>query len=213
MKIKVCGLRDKENIKAVTALSPDYLGFIFYGLTPRFVGDFPKENLEGISSTIIKTAVFVNESAENISALIDKYKFDAIQLHGNEGPEICALFKGRVKVIKAFGLSEDFDFEQLYAYADHVDFFLFDTKTNIHGGSGLSFDWSILDKYELDIPFFLSGGLSLDNLDEVKNITHPQFYGVDLNSKFETGPAMKDIDKLEKAFALIKQIDTNEIRS
>ena len=170
-------------------------------------------NLEGITSTIIKTAVFVNETAENIDALIDKYNFNAIQLHGNEGPELCALFKGRVTVIKAFGLNEDFDFEQLYAYADHVDFFLLDTKTNIHGGSGLSFDWGILDKYELDIPFFLSGGLSLENLDEIKNITHPQFYGVDLNSRFETEPAMKDIKKLEKAFALIKQIDTNEIRS
>ena len=213
MKIKICGLRDKENIKAVAALSPDYIGFIFYGLTPRFVGDFPIVNLEGITSTIIKTAVFVNETAENIDALIDKYNFNAIQLHGNEGPELCALFKGRVTVIKAFGLNEDFDFEQLYAYADHVDFFLLDTKTNIHGGSGLSFDWGILDKYELDIPFFLSGGLSLENLDEIKNITHPQFYGVDLNSRFETEPAMKDIKKLEKAFALIKQIDTNEIRS
>jgi len=213
MKIKVCGLKDKENIKAVAALAPDYMGFIFYGLTPRFVGEFPLENLDGISSTVIKTAVFVNETAENISALIDKYKFDAIQLHGSEGPELCALFKGRVKVIKAFGLSADFDFEQLNAYADHVDFFLFDTRTNIYGGSGQSFDWAILDNYELDIPFFLSGGLSLDNLDEVKNITHPQFYGVDLNSRFEISPAMKDIDKLEKAFALIKQIDTNEIRS
>jgi phosphoribosylanthranilate isomerase len=213
MKIKVCGLRDKKNIKAVAALSPDFMGFIFYGLTPRFVGDMPVENLENIPSAIIKTGVFVNETTKNISAAIDKYKFDAIQLHGNEGPELCALFKERVKVIKAFGISEDFDFEQLYAYADHVDFFLFDTKTKIHGGSGESFDWSILDKYELDIPFFLSGGLSLDNLDEVKNISHPQFYGVDLNSRFETEPAMKDITKLEKAFALIKQIDTNEIRS
>jgi len=213
MRIKVCGLRNKENIEAVAVLSPDYMGFIFYGLTPRFVGDFPLENLDNVPSTIIKTAVFVNETAENISAIIDKYKFDAIQLHGSEGPEICALFKGRVKVIKAFGLNEDFDFEQLYPYADHVDFFLFDTKTNIHGGSGKSFDWSILNKYELYIPFFLSGGLSLDNLDEVKNITHPQFYGVDLNSRFETSPAIKDIEKLEKAFALIKQIDTNEIRS
>ncbi len=213
MKIKVCGLRDKENIKAVAALAPDYMGFIFYGLTPRFAGDMPVENLDGIPSTLIKTGVFVNETAENIKAAIDKYKFSAIQLHGSEGPDLCALFKGQVKVIKAFGLSEDFDFEQLYAYADHVDFFLFDTKTKIHGGSGESFDWSILDKYELDIPFFLSGGLSLDNLDEVKHISHPQFYGVDLNSRFETAPAMKDIDKLEKAFALIKQIDTNEIRS
>lgn len=212
MKIKVCGLRDRENIKGVAALEPDYMGFIFYGLTPRFVNNMPVENISDLPSAIIKTAVFVNETTENISATIDKYKFGAIQLHGSEGPELCAIFKGRVKVIKAFGLNEDFDFDKLYAYADHVDFFLFDTKTAIHGGSGQAFDWSILDNYELDIPFFLSGGLSLDNLDEVRNITHPQFYGVDLNSRFETEPAMKDIEELKKAFGIIKHID-NEIRS
>src|ERR1700754_4210221 len=103
MKIKVCGLRDKENVKAVAALNPDYMGFIFYGLTPRFVGDLPIENLSNLPSTIIKTAVFVNESAENVNAIIDKYKFDAIQLHGDESPAFCALFKGKITVIKAFG--------------------------------------------------------------------------------------------------------------
>ena len=99
---------------------------------------------------------------------------------------------------------EGFDFETLNAYADKVDFFLFDAKTDIYGGSGNTFDWAVLDKYKLDIPFFLSGGLNLDNLDEVCSIDHPQFYGVDLNSKFEIEPGLKDIDKLKKAFEILK---------
>jgi phosphoribosylanthranilate isomerase len=207
MKIKVCGLKYPGNIAQVAKLSPDYMGFIFYDKTPRFVGDLSVPALKKIPAAITKTAVFVNEDVENIKALIGKYKFGAIQLHGNEGPEVCALFKGDVKVIKAFGLNDGFDFEQLYAYADHVDFFLFDAKTDLYGGSGQSFDWGILDNYELDIPFFLSGGISLDNLEEIKNIKHPQFYGVDLNSKFETAPGIKNVEQLNEAFALIKQFD------
>ena len=213
MKIKVCGLRNPENIKAVAALSPDYMGFIFYGPSPRFVDNLHAESLADIPSSVYKTAVFVNENAETISKLIDKYHFDAIQLHGSEQPDFCHPFRNKVKVIKAFGLDNNFDFGQLKAYANKVDFFLFDTKTVIHGGSGKTFDWSVLNKYELDVPFFLSGGISPDNLDEIKNISHPQFYGVDLNSKFETAPGMKDINKLEKAFEIIKQNITDELRS
>jgi phosphoribosylanthranilate isomerase len=207
MKIKVCGLRDQENIAQVAELGPDYMGFIFYDKSQRFVATLSAAALNKIPATINKTAVFVNESSENMEALINKYNFDAIQLHGDESPALCALFKGRVKVIKAFGLNTDFDFGQLYPYVDHVDLFLFDTKTDIYGGSGKIFDWDILDKYELDIPFFLSGGLSLDNLGEIENIKHPQFYGVDLNSRFETGPGIKNINELAEAFALLKQFD------
>jgi phosphoribosylanthranilate isomerase len=207
MKIKVCGLRDPQNMEQVAALIPDYMGFIFYGSSPRFVADVPAETLNALPASIGKTAVFVNESAENINALIDQFKFDAVQLHGNESVEFCSEFKGRVKVIKAFGLNNDFDFEQLNAYVDKVDFFLFDTKTDIHGGSGKTFDWGILDKYQLGIPFFLSGGISLENLEEIKKIIHPQFYGVDLNSRFETAPGIKNIEKLKVAFNAIKQFD------
>lgn len=212
MKIKVCGLREAENIKAVTALRPDYIGFIRYDRSPRYAGDLDATVLNSLPETIIKTGVFVNESADNIQQLIDQYNLTAVQLHGNESADFAASFKNKVVVLKAFGVDSYFDFGQLENYVNKVDFFLFDTKTVMHGGSGESFDWKVLDNYKLDVPFFLSGGLSLDNLEEVKNIKHPQFYGVDLNSRFETSPGMKDIEKLKKAFALIKYTE-NEIRS
>ena len=212
MKIKVCGLRDADNIKAVAALEPDYMGFIFYNKTPRFVDDIGIEILNAIPAHINKTAVFVDESAKTISALIDKYNFDFVQLHGNETPAFCKALRDQAIVIKSFGVNNEFDFSQLSKYKNKVDLFLFDAKTDIHGGSGKTFDWDILDKYDMDIPFFLSGGLSPDNLEEVKKITHSQFYGVDLNSKFEISPGMKDIEKLEKAFTMLKNIN-DEIRS
>ncbi|MGF7077407.1 bifunctional phosphoribosylanthranilate isomerase/tryptophan synthase subunit beta [Mucilaginibacter sp. 3215] len=204
MKIKVCGLKHPENINAVVALQPDYAGFIFYGKSPRYMANLAADALPTIPASIQKTGVFVNESAENIDRLIVEYGFNAIQLHGDESPEFCAAFKGRVTVIKAFGINEDFDFEQLKDYANNVDLFLFDTKTKEYGGSGKTFDWAILDQYKLDIPFFLSGGVGLENIKEVKNITHPQFYGVDLNSRFENEPGLKNIEKLKEAFKIIK---------
>jgi len=212
MKIKICGLKDPGNIKSVAALTPDYMGFICYHLTPRFIADMPADALEFLPVTINKTAVLVDENAETIHSLIDKFGFNTIQLHGSEGPDFTNSFRNKVTVIKAFGLNDDFNFEQLNAYAGKVDFFLFDTKTKLYGGSGETFDWRILDNYQLNIPFFLSGDLSLDNLEEVRQIDHPQFYGVDLNSKFEIAPGLKDIDKLKQAFEMLKY-NTNEIRS
>lgn len=203
MKIKVCGLRDPDNIKAVEALAPDYMGFICYDKSPRFIGAMDDDELVNIGTGITKVGVFVDEDADSISKLIYKYKFDAIQLHGNESPEFCDMFKHEVQVIKAFGIDEHFDFAKLDAYKNNVNYFLFDTKTPVHGGSGQTFDWGILERYKLSVPFFLSGGLSPDNLEEVKNIKHPAFYGVDLNSKFEVSPALKDLDKLKQAFKKI----------
>jgi phosphoribosylanthranilate isomerase len=212
MKIKVCGLKFPGNIEAVTALNPDYMGFIFYGKSPRFVDEMGADILSRIPVSIKKTAVFVNENIETVSELITKYDFDAVQLHGNETPAFCGKLKGNIEVIKAFGVDENFDFGQLNEYDGLVDFFLFDAKTSIHGGSGNTFDWNILNEYKLNIPFFLSGGLSLENIDEIKKINHTQFYGVDLNSRFETAPGMKDIYKLEKAFDIIKHT-IHELRS
>ena len=203
MKIKVCGLKFPDNITAVSALNPDYMGFIFYSKSPRFFEELPVELLNTIPSPIHKTAVFVNETKENISRLIEWYHFDAVQFHGDENEAFCNHFKSKIKVIKAFGLDGNFDFDQLKNYEDSVDFFLFDTKTSLLGGSGKVFNWDLLNNYQLDIPFFLSGGISPDNLEEIKTIRHPQFYGIDLNSRFETSPGLKDIDKLKKAFKII----------
>jgi phosphoribosylanthranilate isomerase len=213
MKIKVCGLKDPGNINAVAGLGPDYMGFICYGHSPRFIGNMPAEVLNNIPAPVYRTAVFVDETKANINTLVDNYGFNAIQLHGKESPEFADALRNKVTVIKAFGLDNNFDFDQLSAYAGKVDYLLFDTKTSIHGGSGQTFNWNILDKYKLNIPFFLSGGLSLDNLETLTKITHPQFYGVDLNSRFETAPGMKDIEKLKQAFNLLKQFTANEIRS
>ncbi|TWR31370.1 phosphoribosylanthranilate isomerase [Mucilaginibacter pallidiroseus] len=206
MKIKVCGMKYAENISRLEALKTDYMGFIFYEKSPRFAAGLSEDVLNGLSADIIKTGVFVNEDADVISKLIYKYKLDAVQLHGSENPAFCELFKHEVQVIKAFGVNDDFDFDQLKLYVGKVDYFLFDTKTSAHGGSGIVFDWSVLDNYTIDVPFFLSGGLSVENIADIKKIKHPQFYGVDLNSRFEIESGLKDIDKLETAFKTIKNI-------
>lgn len=212
MKIKVCGMKYPENIRAVASLQPDYLGFIFYDKTPRYIGEPDRSMMAEIPATIQKTGVFVNESPEKTKALVTGYRLDAVQLHGSESPEFCAGLKAHTTVIKAFGVDGLFDFGILNEYAEAVDYFLFDTKTAIHGGSGKSFNWQLLNGYSLDVPFFISGGLSPENIEEAIQIDHPEFYGLDLNSRFETAPGLKAIDKLERAFAIIKQ-HTNELRS
>jgi len=201
MEIKICGLKYQSNISEVAMLQPGYMGFICYPQSPRYMAAIPDID---VPENITKTGVFVNESAEKINELIYKYNFDAIQLHGSESPEFSESFMDKVVVIKAFGIDQDFDFGTLEPYEVSVDYFLFDTKTEKHGGSGQAFDWSLLEQYQMDIPFFLSGGLSLENLEEVRKIKHPQFYGVDLNSKFEIEPGLKDINKLKKAFELLR---------
>jgi len=212
MKIKVCGLREANNMEAVAALKPDYMGFIWYTQSPRYVYRLPETVLQQLPAGIIKTAVFVNEEMPVIKALIKQFDFEAVQLHGQENPEFCSELKQQVQVLKAFGLDEQFDFGRLEPYVGCVDYFLFDTKTSKHGGSGQTFNWGLLDNYQLDVPFFLSGGLGLDNLNEIKKIKHPAFYGVDLNSRFETEPGLKDINKLKKAFEMLSFTE-NEIRS
>ncbi len=206
MKIKVCGLKYPDNIADVAALSPDYMGFICYSRSPRFIGELDEEVLTTLPDHILKTGVFVNASVERVNKTMNKYAFEAVQLHGVESPEFCAMLRSKVIVIKAFGIDEDFDFGRLDAYRNKVDFFLFDTKTPSHGGSGVTFNWDVLNRYTGDTSFFLSGGLSLDNLQVVGSIKHPMLHGVDLNSKIESAPAIKDIEKLKKAFNTIKNI-------
>lgn len=204
MKIKVCGMKFPENVLQVAALQPDYLGFIFYPHSPRFVGYEVNESLTELCLSAKKTGVFVDKDFSTIKNIIQTYQLDAVQLHGNEPAEMCAALKDKVEVIKAFGVDGHFDFDQLKTYENVVDYFLFDTKTTVYGGSGEAFDWQMLEKYHLNVPFFISGGLSNENIGSVLNFKHPAFYGVDLNSRFEDEPGLKNVQKLEETFDLIR---------
>ncbi|MGQ0829375.1 MAG: phosphoribosylanthranilate isomerase [Bacteroidota bacterium] len=197
MKLKVCGLKYKENIEQVAVLHPDYMGFIFYPGSKRFVGnDFVMPN---ISSNIKKVGVFVNATVDEIKEKVIKYKLDLVQLHGDESSQFCAQIKPIVKVMKAFGINETFDFKILESYKNSCDYFLFDTKTSEYGGSGKQFDWTILKSYNNDIPFFLSGGLDLKNINNLQLTTcNLQPFAIDVNSKFEIEPGLKDIEKLKQ---------------
>ena len=195
------------NIEAVAALQPDFMGFIFYPPSKRFVGvEFQIGDISSLPKEIKKVAVFVNAQLNEVEDFSRIYGIGHVQLHGDETPEFCAALKAQgFKIIKAFGVDDSFDFSALDKYADKVDYFLFDTKTADYGGSGKTFDWHTLKAYSLEIPFFLSGGLDADNLQKLKDIQHPQLYGVDLNSRFETEPAIKDAHLLEKVFKDIRQ--------
>jgi len=196
--IKICGLKDPSNIEEVILSGPHYIGFIFYPNSARYVGKLNPECLTALKN-VKKTAVFVNSSSEEIKDILNKYQFDEIQLHGDESPESCALVKELgVEVIKAFGVSSAFDYLQLEAYLPIVDYFLFDTKTPIYGGSGESFNWDILKKYPYSKPYFLSGGIGPDNFKEAYELEDERLYALDLNSRFETSPGFKDITLLEK---------------
>ncbi len=198
MFLKICGLKDPENIKQVAALKPNYMGFIFYPQSKRFVGD--DFVMPSVSPEIKKVGVFVNANASFIIDKIDEYKLDLIQLHGNETPEFCEVLNHIVPVIKAFGIDETFDFNALELYKNSCSYFLFDSKTKEYGGSGKQFDWNLLEKYDNSVPFFLSGGIGLEEIEKLKNwkIEKLKNYVVDVNSLFETEPGIKEIKKLEK---------------
>ena len=200
-------MREPENIKALSSLNPDYIGFIFYPPSKRFVHLLDHQTLDQLPDSLKKTGVFVNASKEDILEKTSLYHLNALQLHGTESPEFCReLRESDLEIIKAFGVDEDFDFEVLKAYEGTVDYFLFDTKTKLHGGSGITFNWELLNKYVLNTPYFLSGGLDVENIHEALKIDDERFYALDLNSRFEIEPALKDIDKLKLAINKIKGI-------
>ncbi|CAN5385795.1 phosphoribosylanthranilate isomerase [soil metagenome] len=196
--IKVCGMRDKENIESLSSLKPDYLGLIFYPGSKRYVGEnYDAENILNLPSQIKKVGVFVNSSQEEILKKAGKYQLDFLQLHGDESAEFCKkLNQLGFKIIKAFSLSEEFDFEILKQYEPFVSYFLFDTKGENYGGNGVAFNWEILKKYQEKTPFFLSGGIDLHHVEEIKNLNLKRLHAIDLNSRFEIQPAFKDIEKL-----------------
>jgi phosphoribosylanthranilate isomerase len=199
MKIKVCGMRDSQNIQAVAALQPDFMGFIFYPKSPRYAEHLQAEVLNALPKTIKKIGVFVNESLKQILTIAYRYNLDGVQLHGTELVEMCReLRKTGFIVIKAFPVADASNFIVTKKYEGSCDYFLFDTKTDAYGGSGLKFDWRLLDEYKGDTSFLLSGGIDLDDVEALRKIEHPKFAGIDLNSRFETEPGMKNVEKLKK---------------
>ncbi len=204
MNIKICGLRESKNIKQIAALKPDFLGFIFYEKSKRVVKKLDKSILKYLPDSIKTVAVFVNQDLEEVTEIMNYYGFDYAQIHGNESPEYCkSLFLENIKIIKAFGIDESFDFYKLNEYKDFCEFFLFDTKDINYGGSGKTFNWEILNKYNIQKPFFLSGGIGLDNIDKVLKFKHPMLSGIDLNSKLETSYGYKSKEKTNKIIKII----------
>jgi phosphoribosylanthranilate isomerase len=198
--IKVCGMRDPENIRKLIDLKPDMIGMIFHPGSPRYVA-YPEELAGAINNGERRfklVGVFVDEDIELIRNLHKLLNFGYIQLHGNESPEYCGELKSRgFKLIKALGISDKKDLIKSEAYQGIADLLIFDTKTSLYGGSGKKFDWSLLDNYNGSAQFILSGGIGPEDYPEISN---PAYAGVDLNSRFETSPGMKDIGLLSYYF-------------
>lgn len=194
MIVKVCGMREEVNAQAVAALGIDFMGFIFFERSLRFVGDSTPKTPQGVA----RVGVFVNAELLYISEMIEKHSLDYVQLHGKESVEMCKEIKSRgaVKVIKAISVAEAADFDKASLYDGKVDYLLFDTKCDSYGGSGVTFDWSLLDSYQGRTPFLLSGGIDETMAEQIAEIKHKSFAGVDLNSRFEDSLALKNIEKL-----------------
>jgi len=208
LKIKVCGMTLAANIAAVAAAKPEYMGFIFYDKSPRAISSVSAELIKYIPAEIKTVGVFVNETPEIVRKNVSQFNLSAVQLHGQENPEYCTELKKefqQLEIIKAFGVDEDFDFASLAPYLNIVDYFLFDTKTKMHGGSGKTFDWSILAQYTLSKPYFLSGGIDLEHHSSIKNITDERLYALDINSKFETEAGVKNAEKVSEFIQEIRK--------
>lgn len=205
MIVKVCGMREDANAQAVAALGVDCMGFIFFERSQRFVGDFTPST----PSNIARVGVFVDAELSYIEAMVEKHSLDYVQLHGKESVEVCREIKSRgaVKVIKAISVAGAEDFELASLYDGEVDYLLFDTKCDCYGGSGVTFDWSLLENYRGETPFLLSGGIDESMAEQISEIRYKSFAGVDLNSRFEVSPAFKNIEKLRNFIEKIRSYE------
>lgn len=212
-------MRDADNIRDISALGVDMIGLIFYPPSPRYVQQFSSgagiipDYAPDMGKTPLRVGVFVDEMPQNIVTRVYNYKLDYIQLHGNEPREtlenlratIDPDIKPKIKIIKAISVSSAEDIKKYKDYVGAADLFLFDTKCKTVGGSGEQFDWQVLQAYDGDVPFLLSGGIGPDDAERVKNFHHPKCIGIDLNSKFEIEPALKDVEKLKQFLVKVKR--------
>jgi phosphoribosylanthranilate isomerase len=198
--IKVCGMRDKDNITQLIELPIDYIGFIFHPQSPRYIGEMiAKDILEIIPDRIKKVGVFVNRPIKEVLRTAKENQLQNIQLHGNEIPDYCNVLKDEgFIVIKAFKAEPELLTCETANYRFTADYLLFDTPTANYGGSGQKFDWQMLMIQKLYLPFFLSGGISLDDAVKIKNLEIPGLFALDINSRFETEPGVKDIGMIKQ---------------
>ena len=208
VKLKICGMKETENITEISALQPDYLGFIFWEKSKR---NMTLDAIPELPETIKKVGVFVDASIQEIAAKINQYQLDVIQLHGNESVIFCRNVKKLgVEVIKVFSMNSNFNFSLVKEYVLAVDYFLFDTKGKLPGGNGVTFDWKILENYHCDTPYFLSGGIGTTEIDGLKEFLKSpaakKCYAIDVNSRFEKKPGIKNKIKLQKFKKLLHEI-------
>ncbi|MCA4775970.1 phosphoribosylanthranilate isomerase [Empedobacter stercoris] len=207
-QVKVCGNNNLENFKEIAVIEPDYVGFIFYPKSKRFVED---EAIFDVFPNAEKVGVFVNESIEHILEKVEKFRLDVVQLHGDETADFCEELITKkhqrlitdesfldFKIWKAIGIQSKDDFQQLTTYQQVVDSFVFDTKSYDYGGTGRKFNWQLLINYQLSIPFLLSGGIELEDALLLKNFQHPRCIGFDINSGFESAPGIKKADEVKQ---------------
>lgn len=212
-------MRDADNIRDISALGVDMIGLIFYPPSPRYVQQFSSgagiipDYAPDMGKTPLRVGVFVDDMPQNIVTRVYNYKLDYIQLHGNEPREtlenlratIDPDIKPKIKIIKAISVSSAEDIKKYKEYVGAADLFLFDTKCKTVGGCGEQFDWQALQAYNGDVPFLLSGGIGPDDAERIKNFHHPKCIGIDLNSKFEIEPALKDVEKLKQFLVKVKK--------
>jgi phosphoribosylanthranilate isomerase len=208
MKLKVCGMRNSQNIKELLMLRPDYMGFIFYDKSKRNAVNLDAELLKSFPSKTQKVGVFVNAALDEVKSKVDEFQLDFVQLHGDESVEyVGELFAVGIRVIKVFAVGQSFDFNVLKPYKGLVEYFLFDTKGKERGGNGVVFDWGILKDYDQSVPFFLSGGIDNENVIGLAQLGEMNIHAIDVNSKYEMEPGWKDIERINE---LIKKLSHHE---
>lgn len=194
LRVKVCGMRYPDNVKEVATSNPDYLGFIFYPESQRYAGSKPEKSVfDNIPEGTRKVGVFVNEDHDKMLEISEEYGLGILQLHGDESPELCMnLRSSGLMIIKAFNIDTNFRFGSLVRFIPVCDYFLFDTGSKCRGGSGIKFNWSRLEEYNLGVPFFLSGGIGPEDIEIILQIKNDHMHAVDINSRFEISPGVKD---------------------
>ena len=203
MKLKICGMKDLDNMNAVAELRPDYMGFIFYRDSPRYVGG--NFSLPAPFPGVANVGVFVDESTDEVLYRLKFIKSRTAQLHGSETPSQCnELRRWGVTVIKVFSVDKDFDFRRTKEYQRMANFFLFDTKGKMPGGNAETFDWNKLKEYDQSVPFFLSGGLNPENVKDLSVLNGMNVHALDLNSGVEDSPGIKSIEKIKSVMSSLK---------